>query len=202
MPRSKSVHAYPTVYWKMLEAFKRSILPIHVETASKAEAYNRKNEWHAFVRALEHSVDERHKALSVVGRGRICNVKGPAENIIVWQSRDTGSFVDSLEDALDHLELPEESDQALLREITTENMPAEEPDEEPLDASDMVLEDFLATEAENTIADDLFDEFLEEAASTPVEKSESILTDMLHAPLKHIPIYRPFSQEDNDPTDI
>lgn len=216
MPRSHSEHAYPSVYWKLIERFRISQLPIHVECASKAEAYNKRNEWNSFVRALERnsSKNPHYAELVQIARSRTCSVSRHNEKLLMWKARDLESFTASLESAIDEFDVMHKNQQssfaspreislaepfdAPLRGHSGELLVMDEIPSEPVaPAMDDLLDDFLATPEEDTRADELFDHALDEAqAAIDEDQEEQGLLGLLDSKLKPINTRATFSSEE------
>ena len=209
MPRSSSPHAYPTIYFQLIEHFSRSSLPFHVQCRDKSEAFNRRNEWNSFIQALEkHSTETpRYGDLAKIARSRSCAVSGPQETLLVWKPRDLDPFVNSLENALiqaesllaeENLQLPSEQEFIQLTKEETQTSPNSNLNFES------VLDDFIATEEEDEVAADLFDDLLNEAESAKQQtiKDHAEAKDLLYKHVGPIKIDSTFSSEaDSDGTE-
>jgi hypothetical protein len=205
MPRSHSPAAYPTAYWRLIEGFTKSELPIHVSCTTPAEAVNRRNEWNSFIRALERSKDPRNLELARIARGRICCTGGAKGELLIWKSRDTGTFIESLDEALDDYDDLVGQDAAPLAydPATIEKLEAESQD---TTATQQLIDDFIGTPEENSTADGIFDEFLEQADKTThdlkEETTKNSFANLLSQPLRPQRLNRTFSSETNNPDEI
>ncbi len=199
MPRSHSPHAYPTVYYRMLEAFSKSQMPFHIQCESDTEAYNKRNEWHSFVRALERSGTEINMARAQVARSRICSVQGPRNDILLWRARDLDPFVNRLEDLLTEFEdETTQLEQELLQQASPEDLIEDMVDHPDLEHT---LEDFLSEPPENERANQIFDDFLAEEDQRIQETlDEESLLNLIEQPVAKIDTHRTMSTEIEDPT--
>ncbi len=206
MPRSSSPHAYPTVYFQMLEAFERSQMPLHVQCNDSREANNKRNEWHSFVRSLEKSGDERMFHLSKVARGRVCKILEHDPTIISWQSRDLQDYATSLTSALQDFE---EDLEATSKLVATDYDKAEVQiiahmqETHTGETSIDLLDDFMAEPEEDQAANQLFEDFMSESEQTILDDSnEKSLLGLLDQPVPPIHTRASFSQEIDDPNQI
>lgn len=199
MPRSHSPAAYPTAYWRLIESFTKSELPIHVQCSTPAEAVNRRNEWNSFIRALERSKDPRNAQLASVARGRICATGGANGSLLIWKSRDTGTFIEALDEALDEYEEIVGDEGTALLHIDSSIIK-----EEPVSHSESAIDDFLGTPEENATAEGIFDEFLAESEEVREELKQTKVpfADLLTQPLRPQKLNRTFSSETNDPEEV
>lgn len=110
MPRNRTHTSFPSTYMDMLDAFNTTATPLHHTLPTRAHAYRQRNEWFAFLKALERDAQlarrtgdmasyHRLNALHTTGRSRKVMVDPPlqsstsmahpnAPHTITWVARD------------------------------------------------------------------------------------------------------------------